>query len=106
MGVLIRAKATSQILTLAHRCGVRNERLLMGVAWRWAIAQRYWLSRLFCSPVTRFVSWRYGGESVAADGGALPGEGDQALRRRYLGRTTTAGSQLANVVEEDGALQV
>jgi hypothetical protein len=29
MGVLIRAKATSQILTLAHRCGVRNERLLI-----------------------------------------------------------------------------
>jgi hypothetical protein len=29
MGVLMRAKATSQILTLAHRCGVCNERLLM-----------------------------------------------------------------------------
>jgi hypothetical protein len=27
MGVLIRAKATSQILTLAHRCRVCNERL-------------------------------------------------------------------------------
>jgi hypothetical protein len=29
MGVLIRAKATSQILTLAHRCGVCNERLFI-----------------------------------------------------------------------------
>jgi hypothetical protein len=27
MGVLMRAKATSQIMTLAHRCGVCNERL-------------------------------------------------------------------------------
>jgi hypothetical protein len=106
MGVLIRAKATSQILTLAHRCGVCNERLLIRRRVEGAIGQGHLLSRLFCSAVTRFASWQYGGESVAADGAALPGEGDQAWRRGYLGRTTTAGSELANVVEEDGALQV
>ena len=39
-------------------------------------------------------------------GDARPGEDDPALRRRYLGRTTAAGSELANVVEEDGTLQV
>jgi hypothetical protein len=30
----------------------------------------------------------------------------RALRERCLGRATTAGGELANVVEEDGALQV
>jgi hypothetical protein len=83
MGVLIRAKATSQILTLAHRCGVCNERLLIRRRVEIGIGQGHWLSCLFCCPLTRFASWRYGGESIAADGTALPGEGDQALRRRY-----------------------
>ena len=36
--------------------------------------------------------------------GALPGEGE--LRRRSLGGATAAGSKLANVIEEDGALHV
>src|SRR3981081_2201365 len=34
------------------------------------------------------------------------GEDDQASREGCLGSATTAGSELANVVEEDGALQV
>jgi hypothetical protein len=34
------------------------------------------------------------------------GEDDQALLERCLGSATTAGGELANVVEEDGALQV
>jgi hypothetical protein len=39
-------------------------------------------------------------------GGALPGEDDQTLRERCLGSATTACGELANVVEEDGALQI
>jgi hypothetical protein len=34
------------------------------------------------------------------------GEDDQVVRQLRLGSTTTAGGELANVVEEDGALQV
>ena len=34
------------------------------------------------------------------------GEDDQALWQRCLGRATTAGGELANVVEEDRTLQV
>ena len=34
------------------------------------------------------------------------GEDDQALRERCLGGTATAGGELANVIEEDGALEV
>src|SRR5438552_9550169 len=34
------------------------------------------------------------------------GEDDEALRQRCLGCATTAGGELANVVEEDGTLQV
>jgi hypothetical protein len=36
---------------------------------------------------------------------ALPGEDLAGAAERCLGRTTAAGSELANVVEEDGALQ-
>jgi hypothetical protein len=46
----MRAKATSQILTLAHRCGVCNERLLvrsrvMNGGWMWASSKPFVLLR-------------------------------------------------------------
>jgi hypothetical protein len=40
------------------------------------------------------------------DSGAPLGEEDRWLRQRGLGCATTAGGELANVVEEDGALEV
>ena len=36
----------------------------------------------------------------------FPGEGIRRLRERCLGGAATAGGELANVVEEDGALQI
>ena len=51
-------------------------------------------------------SGRSGEESAAGYGDALPGEDDQALRERCLGGATTAGGELANVIEKDRALQV
>src|SRR5882757_9815464 len=64
------------------------------------------LSRLFCFFPTHFARSRCGEESVTMDSDALPRRGQSGVCGNRLGCATTAGSKLANVVEEDGALQI
>jgi hypothetical protein len=83
----MRAKATSPLLTLAHRWGACNERLFR----------------------TGRIEDR-GQEKL--EGRALPfgatlsGGLGEVLQGSRLGGSATAGGQFPNVVEEDGALEV
>jgi hypothetical protein len=100
-------KATSQIMTLAHRCGVCNERLLTqsGVTSESGeqVSPKPFVL-LLPRPILRVGSRERRAPPRRA--ALFLGEDGQAFGESCLGGATTAGGELANVVEEDGALQV